>query len=464
MNPLFLILITPFIGALAALVAPKKTRPYIFSGVLALETALAVILSRGMSTSRPASIKIDFSRWLDISFSADGLSTFVALVFSFCGLLICLFSLSQAQELLEKKHFYAWMSLFTGAVVAALFSTNLILLFFFLETAALCVLIEAGVYGREELKFKIKNLFVSIFSLLLIVISLVYIYFNNSTLQFDLLAARPLNIFIAFLLCLALLLKTAQAAYLSARGLYWQAALPQAVFLGTGVMTCLSAYIFARVFLLTFGDPALFYEITAWTGVILLFGGAAFAWLARDIKKIIYFCAFSQFGYILLSLSSRSDVSFRSALVYLAAQALALSGLFLCVDRVIQRTGKKNADELGGLIKYMPYTAAGFLMCTFSIVGIPPFLGFWPKFMNVLSSVQEGHIALEAMAVAGALWTLFYLVRLFNKVFLGEAAACIWQDRPNFADIIVLVIAGLCLVLGLLPGMSFDFLKFFIKI
>ena len=109
MNPLFLILITPFIGALAALVVPKKTRPYVFSGVLALETALAVILSRGMSTGRPVSIQIDFIRWLDISFSADGLSTFVALVFSFCGLLICLFSLTQAQELLEKKHFYAWM-------------------------------------------------------------------------------------------------------------------------------------------------------------------------------------------------------------------------------------------------------------------------------------------------------------------------------------------------------------------
>ena len=331
MNPLFLILITPFAGALAAFVMPKKTRPYIFTGVLALETGLAIVLIRGLELGRQASAQIDFSRWLDISFAADGLSTFVALVFSFCGLLICLFSLTQAQELLEKKHFYTWMLLFTGAVVAALFSTNLILLFLFLEIAALCVLIEAGVYGQEDLKFKIKNLFVSYFSVILIVIVLVYIYFNNSTLQLDLLAARPLNISIAFLLCLALLLKTAQAAYLSARGLAWQAALPQAVFLGNGVMTCLGAYIFARVFLLTFSDPALFFETTACTGVVLLFGGAAFAWLARDIKKIIFFCAFSQFGYILLSLSSRNNVSFQSAMVYLVAQALSLSGLFLTV-------------------------------------------------------------------------------------------------------------------------------------
>ena len=55
------------------------------------------------------------------------------------------------------------------------------------------------------------------------------------------------------------------------------------------------------------------------------------------------------------------------------------------------------------------------------------------------------------------------LVRLFNKVFLGEAVACIWQDRPNFADIVVLFIAGLTLVLGLLPGLSFGFLRFFLK-
>ena len=120
----------------------------------------------------------------------------------------------------------------------------------------------------------------------------------------------------------------------------------------------------------------------------------------------------------------------------------------------------KDINELGGLYKYMPYTATAYLLCAFSIIGIPPFLGFWPKFMTVLLALNSGHAAAGCLAVVGAVMTLLYLMRLYNKVFLGnERPGSKAEDRNSSMVRVVVILGVLSLISGFMIKPIFDLVR-----
>ena len=104
---------------------------------------------------------------------------------------------------------------------------------------------------------------------------------------------------------------------------------------------------------------------------------------------------------------------------------------------------------MGGLIKTMPITAVSFLLCAFSVMGIPPFGGFFSKYMVMSGAVQGGHLWIALTFLVGAIMTMLYLFRLFNRVFLGEAIAPAREGSP----LMVACVAFLA-VLGLVAGVA----------
>jgi formate hydrogenlyase subunit 3/multisubunit Na+/H+ antiporter MnhD subunit len=107
-------------------------------------------------------------------------------------------------------------------------------------------------------------------------------------------------------------------------------------------------------------------------------------------------------------------------LLYILMHGLAKAGLFLCAGIVEQNTHEKNITKLGGLIKTMPITAVAFLLCSFSVMGIPPFGGFFSKYMVIAGTVDGGHLWIAGVFIAGAVLTVLYLFRVFTMVFMGE--------------------------------------------
>ena len=71
-------------------------------------------------------------------------------------------------------------------------------------------------------------------------------------------------------------------------------------------------------------------------------------------------------------------------------------------------------------MKAMPVTGTAFAFCSLSIIGIPPFGGFFSKIMVISAVAQKDKIWIAALAVLAAILTLLYLFRLFSAVFLGK--------------------------------------------
>jgi len=127
--------------------------------------------------------------------------------------------------------------------------------------------------------------------------------------------------------------------------------------------------------------------------------------------------------------------------------------LFLCAGIVEQNTKTKDITQLGGLIKTMPVTAVSFLLCAFSVMGIPPFGGFFSKYMVMTGAIQSGQLWITLIFLAGAFLTIIYLFRVFNMVFMGQEKL---TSRPEGSPVMVISVALLA-VLSLAGGILIYF-------
>jgi NADH:ubiquinone oxidoreductase subunit 5 (subunit L)/multisubunit Na+/H+ antiporter MnhA subunit len=156
-------------------------------------------------------------------------------------------------------------------------------------------------------------------------------------------------------------------------------------------------------------------------------------------------------------------LAFTFGLLYILAHSLAKAGLFLCAGIVEHKTGTKNINELGGLLKHMPVCATAYLACAFSIIGLAPFLGFWPKLGIVWLAIKEGRLIAATFAVVGALFTMFYLMRLFHKVFLGEVKIQAQEGKNSLMVYIVAILGALSLLLGLVVKLPLNLISGLIR-
>ena len=118
---------------------------------------------------------------------------------------------------------------------------------------------------------------------------------------------------------------------------------------------------------------------------------------------------------------------------------LAKAGLFLCAGIVIHSSNKRDIREMGGLIKTMPITAISFLICAFSVIGLPPLGGFFSKLLVIMGTIQANQIWIAALALFTAILTMYYLMRVFSLVFLGELKVAAPEKTPSMVGVVTVL-------------------------
>ena len=187
------------------------------------------------------------------------------------------------------------------------------------------------------------------------------------------------------------------------------------------------------------------FEIMGWTFLVLgLTGsllGILFALPQKNLKRLLAFSSIENMGIISLALGlfylalerdmeETATLAFAGFLLHIVNHALLKGGLFLGAGSVFKATGTLNMDEMGGLMKRMPFTGALFTLNATGISGLPPFNGFISEFLIYLAAFQ-GIIHGSGTFLVGCLCSVIVLalvgglaVAAFSKtigaVFLGE--------------------------------------------
>jgi hydrogenase-4 component B len=221
----------------------------------------------------------------------------------------------------------------------------------------------------------------------------------------------------------------------------------------------------------------------SWGVVVLVLGavsavlGVLYALMQHDLKRLLAYHSIENIGIILLGLGAGmtalarghgelAAVGVAAALFHTLNHAIFKGLLFLGAGGVVMATGTRQIEDLGGLLRRMPYTGAFFLAGAAAISALPPLNGFaseWLTFQAFLFGfLQTGEpllrflypVAAALLALTSALAAACF-VKAFGIVFLalprGSAAAAA-RESPAVMLVPQAFLASLCLVLGLFPG------------
>ena len=249
----------------------------------------------------------------------------------------------------------------------------------------------------------------------------------------------------------------------------------------SGVMTKVAVYGFIRIVFDLLGP------IQWWAGtVVLVLGGITavlgvlHALMESDLKRLLAYSTVENIGIIFIGLGLA--LAFR-ATGFEAGAALALTAslfhafnhtlfkslLFFGAGAVLNATGSRDMETLGGLIHRMPRTAVAFLVGCAAISALPPLNGFaseWLPFQAVLLHPELPQWGLKlmipvdgaALALAAALAAACF-VRAFGIVFLGRprsTAAMQAREVDPWSITAMMTFAGLCLLAGIVPAAVID--------
>jgi NADH-quinone oxidoreductase subunit N len=166
-------------------------------------------------------------------------------------------------------------------------------------------------------------------------------------------------------------------------------------------------------------------QIMTFAALASIFLGAVAAYGQTNIKRLLAYSSINNVGFALIGLVAGGVAGASSVLFYMAVYVVMTLGAFLCVLRMRNEDGEpvEAIDSLAGLSQSRPGLAAALAIFMFSLAGIPPLFGFWPKLMVFNAAVGEG---LYALAVAGILGTVvgaFYYLRIIRVMYFDAPGA-----------------------------------------
>lgn len=249
----------------------------------------------------------------------------------------------------------------------------------------------------------------------------------------------------------------------------------------SGVMTKVAVYAFIRVSfdLLGGGDWGLAVPVMLIGGVTAALG-ILHALMERDIKRLLAYSTIENIGVIFtmlgFALAFRANemtvpaaLAFAAALFHVVNHSLFKSLLFFGAGSILNATGVRDIERLGGLIHRMPKLAPVFLVGCVAIAALPPLNGFaseWLAFQAVLQGPDLPQLGLKILApTVGALLALAAalaaacFVRLFGVAFLGrarDASAERASDPDAWSLTATAMLAVLCVGFGVFPAVVID--------
>lgn len=451
---LLLVVLLPLLGAFLLPVAGKASKSFrnalAFLLLLVPFGCLAFIAPEALSET-PHSFAVSLPLGLGFGFLADGLAVFMALISSFLGLIILFYSFGYISHADNQNEYYLLVVLFIGAMMGITLTTNLIFLYLFWEISAVCCWRLIGFFREKETVRRANKAFlITGVGALVMLAGFLMVYAEHGTMDMTLLRGKEISATATILILVGILSKSATLPLHSWIADAGVAPTPATALLHAAVLVKIGVYAFTRLFVVTFALAPVWNTVVPVIAAVsaILTAGAAIA--ENDIKRIIAYSTVSQIGFILLGLSVGGEMALAGGLMYILMHAVSKAGLFLCAGIVEHSCHTKDIRKLGGLAGRMPVTAAAFFLCAFSVMGVPPFGGFFSKYMVVNGAVQAGHPWLAIVFLVGAVMTIIYLTRAFVRVFLGTLRMA---DAPREGSVTMVLSVALLAALSLGSGL-----------
>lgn len=218
-----------------------------------------------------------------------------------------------------------------------------------------------------------------------------------------------------------------------------------------------AAFAFFVIFVQAFG--AVYSHIWEWMMYAVIIAtitiGNLFAILQKNMKRFMAFSSISQAGYIMLGVMTESALGLGSMMYYIFVYVVSNLGAFAVISAIENKTGKLSMDDYDGLHKTNPWLAFAMTLAMFSLAGIPPFAGFFSKFLIFSSVTASNNMALYMLvlvALINTIISLYYYLLVVKAMWLkpGDAKVEAFRSDSWERAALWLCVAGI-VFFGLVP-------------
>lgn len=184
------------------------------------------------------------------------------------------------------------------------------------------------------------------------------------------------------------------------------------------VATKAAAYALARTFLYVLGAGELpIATLLAWTGAASVLAGGVMAVRQVEPRRLLAYSSVSQLGYIALGLGLANAAALAGAYLHILNHALMKAVLFIAVGAASRGVAGRSA-----ITWRMPITATCAVIASLSMIGVPPFGGFFSKWYLLEGALASGQPLFVAVILAGTLLAVGYTYRLTEAVWFADTA------------------------------------------
>lgn len=425
--------------------------------------------------------------WLGAHFRIDALAAFFIIVVNLGGAAASLFALGYGRHDEAPQRVLPFYPAYLAAmnlVVLADDAFSFLVSWEFMSLSS-WALVVAHHRERENLRAGYVYLLMASFGTLALLLAFGLLAGANGNYAFDAIRASHPSVALAALVLVLTIVGAGSKAGVVPLHAWLPLAHPAAPShvsaLMSGVMTKVAVYGFVRIVFDLLGAPEWWWSILVLAiGGVTAVMGVLYALMQHDLKRLLAYHTVENIGIIYIglglalafkahSMAVAAALALTAGLLHVFNHSVFKSLLFFGAGAVLNATGERDMEHLGGLIHRMPQTAFVFLVGCVAISALPPLNGFvseWLIFQAILLSPQLPSWGLKFLVPAvGALLALSAalaaacFVKAFGVSFLGRprtpaAADAVETDSNSLAAMYFL--SALCLVAGILPGIFID--------
>jgi NADH-quinone oxidoreductase subunit L len=452
------IVFLPLLGAIVNGLVGAKIQKSMGKGAISLLACAPVIVAFGLSVQALFTLQgrvpeqrflIDrLYTWIDLgslkvemAFLVDPLSAVMILVVTGVGGLIHIYATGYMHDDKAFWRFFAYLNLFTAAMLTLVLGDSLLLLFVGWEGVGLCSYALIGFWYQDHNNARAGNkaFIVNRVGDFGFVLGMFLLFWSLDaqghgtltvremvkwapTIQNQMLWGIPVITLATFFLFIGATGKSAQIPLHVWLPDAMAGPTPVSALIHAATMVTAGVYMTARMNVFFSLAPATL-NLIAWIGVATALVAATIALTQYDIKKVLAYSTVSQLGYMFIGVGVGG---YAAAIFHLMTHAFFKACLFLGAGSVIHAMHhEQDMRKMGGLKQHMPYTFWTFFISVLAIAGTPFTAGFFSKdeILWLAFSSHHGNKLLWLLAVAGAGMTAFYMFRQLFMVFFGKCRA-----------------------------------------
>lgn len=185
-----------------------------------------------------------------------------------------------------------------------------------------------------------------------------------------------------------------------------------------GLLTKVGVYALLRMFTLVFVVQGVNQHLMLWTAALTIIFGGIGALVQKNILKAFAYLIVCHIGYMIAGLGLSTEESIAGSVYYMFHDIVAKTNLFLIAGLMIRICASAELNKMGGLLNRYPKYVLLFSITFFSLIGVPPLSGFWPKiYLFRATFMSQNYWTTLGMITAfifATFITLIVMVRIWN--------------------------------------------------